>query len=51
MKNFKAKMIKGQIATGAYSHQKNNVKFYVVVWDDKQYFGTDLDELFNQLEK
>jgi hypothetical protein len=49
MKNFTAKMIKGQIATGAYSHQKNNVKFYVVVWNNKQYFGTDLETLFNNL--
>lgn len=47
--NFEVKNIKGQWATGAYSHTENKVKYYVVAWNNNQFFGTDLETIFNSL--
>jgi|688.fasta_scaffold09927_11 hypothetical protein len=47
--NLTVRNIKGELATGCYSHTKNKVKFYVVVWNNTQFFGTDLETIFNTL--
>jgi hypothetical protein len=47
--NLTVRNIKGEFATGGYSHTKNKVKYYVVVWNKKLHFGTDLEEIFNTL--
>ncbi len=47
--NMTVKIIKGETAIGCYSHQKNNVKYYVVVYKNEKHYGECMDSIFNSI--
>ena len=50
LKTLDAKVIKGELATGCYSHQKNNIKYFVVAYKGQLYYGISTQEIFKTIE-
>lgn len=50
LKTLDAKIIKGELANGCYSHQKNNIKYFVVTYRDQLYYGTSTQQIFKTIE-
>jgi len=50
LNTLNSKIIKGELATGCYSHQKIGVKYYVVAHKEQLYYGTSINDIFKTIE-